>query len=162
LQDIAPTIKYVVPVMQKDAVVQSVEISTIAHATDDPDKVQLALHNLLPESLRERQLFTRRYVEGHHGNPIVTFDARLTRPAEGEALAKHVISRLSRSERMLIVRDLALHVDDEGNLYVRVDKQQAFRRAVELSDEDPIRVRIKFNRLRGTVERLMRDFLESE
>lgn len=113
--------------LQRDRAVQSVEISTIAHATDDLEKVQLALKSLLPDSLRDRELFTRRYMQGHHGNPIVTFDARLTKPSDVEDFTQHFIERMSKSERLLIERDLDLHSDGEGNLFIRVDKQQAFR-----------------------------------
>jgi RNA binding exosome subunit len=148
--------------LNKDHAVQSVEISTIAHATDDLEKVQAALRTILPESLKERQLFTRKYMEGHHGNPIVTFDARLTKPAEVDEFASHFLSRLSKSEKLLIERDLVLHSDPEGNLYIRINKQQAFRGVVELGDEDPIRVRMKFNRLKGEAAKLMKNFLGSD
>ncbi len=142
--------------------IQSVEIRAIAHATDDLEKVQAALKFILPESLKGRQLFTRRYLEGHHGNPIVTFDARLTRAPEVEDFAGCFFRQLSKSEKLRIERDLALHSDAEGNLYIRIDKQQAALGVVELGGEDPIRVRLKFNRLSGEVAELMKKILESE
>jgi len=142
--------------------VQSVEISTIAHATDDLAKVQTALSTIMPESLREREMFTRKYLQGHHGNPIVTFDARLTKPRDVEDFARHFLTRLSKSEKLVIQRDLHLHSDDEGNLFIRIDRQQAYRGIVEVGEEDPIRVRFKFTRFSGKLEPLMRQFLESE
>lgn len=142
--------------------VHSVEISAIVHATDDLDKVQSALKAILPESLKERQLFTRRYLEGHHRNPIVTFEARLTRPREVEEFTDYLFRQLSKSEKLRIQRDLNLHSDSEGNLYVRLNKQQAFRGMIELGEEDSIRVRFKFNRLSGDVEELMKNVLEAE
>lgn len=141
---------------------RSVEISTIAHATDDLSKVQAALRAILPDSLKERELFTRRYLQGHYRNPIVTFEAKLTRPSDVEDFTQHFIKRLSKSEKLLIQRDLDLHSDAEANLFIRVDKQQAFRGTVEVGDEDPIRVRLKFSRLAGKSEDLMKEFLESE
>jgi RNA binding exosome subunit len=142
--------------------VQSVEISAIAHATDDLEKVQAALTTILPESLRGRQLFTRRYLEGHYRNPITTFEAKLTKPAEVEEFTTSFFRQLSKSEKLRIERDLALHSDPEGNLYVRVDKQQAFRGTVELGGEDPIRVRFKFNRLSGETTQLMKIILGAD
>ena len=141
---------------------QSVEISTIAHATDDLEKVQTALSTVLPETLREREIFTRRYLQGHHGNPIVTFDAKLTKPKEVEDFARHFLTRLSKSEKLVIQRDLHLHSDDEGNLFIRIDRQQAYRGIVEVGEEDPIRVRLKFTRFSGKPETLMKQLLESE
>lgn len=145
-----------------DRALQSVQISTIAHATDDLDKVEAALRFILPESLKEREVFTRRYIQGHHGNPIVTFEAKLTRPQEVEQFTHHFASQLAKNEKLLIERDLDAHSDEEGNLYIRLDKQQAYRGIVELGDEDPIRVRLKFSRLSGNVRELMKKFLELE
>jgi RNA binding exosome subunit len=142
--------------------VQSVEISAIAHATDDLEKVQAALTTILPESLKGRQLFTRRYLEGHYRNPITTFEARLTKPVDVEVFTSHFFRQLSKSEKLRIERDLALHSDPEGNLYVRIDKQRAFRGIIELGEEDPIRIRLKFNRLSGEVTQLMKVALEAE
>lgn len=142
--------------------IHSVELSAIAHATDDLEKVQAALTFILPESLKGRQLFTRRYLEGHHGNPIVTFDARLTRVPEIEDFATFFFRQLSKSEKLRIERDLELHSDADGNLYIRIDKQQAFLGVVELGEEDPIRVKLKFNRLSGEVTELMKKILGSE
>ena len=96
--------------------VQSVEISAIAHATDNLEKIQAALTTIMPESLKGRQLFTRRYLEGHYRNPITTFEARLTKPADVEEFTSNFFRRLSKSEKLRIERDLALHSDPEGNL----------------------------------------------
>lgn len=148
--------------LQRERAVQSVQISTIAHATDDLDKVQAALRFILPESLKEREVFTRRYVQGHHRNPIVTFDAKFTKPVEVDEFTDHLMRQLAKNEKLLIERNLDLHSDDEGNLYIRLDKQQAFRGVVEPGDEDPIRVRLKFSRLSGEVRELIKKFLESE
>jgi RNA binding exosome subunit len=145
-----------------DRSLQSVQISTIAHATDDLDKVQVALRSLLPDSLKGREVFTRRYVQGHYGNPIVTFDARLTKPQEVEQFRHHFARQLAKREKLLIQRNLDMHCDDQGNLFIRLDKQQAFRGALELSEEDPIRVKLKFSRLSGEAKELMNKFLEAD
>ena len=138
------------------------QISTIAHATDDLDKIQGALRFIIPESLKGREIFTRKYMQGHHGNPIVTFEAKLTKHQEVDQFIDHFTKQLSKTEKLLIKRDLDVHSDDEGNLYIRLDKQQAFRGEVQLGDEDPIRVRLKFSRLSGEAKELMKTFLESE
>ena len=147
--------------MKTTQAIQSVELSTIAHATDDLDKVQIALSHLLPDSLRGRQLFTRRYMEGHYNNPIVTFAARLTDPVEVEELTRFLLSRLPGSEKLSIEKELRLHSDTEGNLYLRIDKQQAFLETITLNDEDPIRAKLKFTRFEKDVTGLMMKYLES-
>jgi RNA binding exosome subunit len=148
--------------MLADRVLHSVEISTIAHATDDLDKVQSALRLILPESIKDKEVFTRRYMQGHHGNPIVTFDGKLTKSYDVGEFVGQFSRQLAKNQKLLIERDLDMHSDDDGNLYIRLDKQQASRGIVELGDEDPIRVRMKFNRLKGAAKELMKTFLESE
>ena len=138
--------------------IQSVEISTIAHATEDTSKVENALRRLL---LGTSLPFTRRYLEGHYRNPIVRVDTRLSRK-DAVRFAETLMRDLPRSERLRIQRNLALHSDDEGNLYIRLDKQKLFLGEVRLGEEDPVRVKIKFSRLLGESERAMTDLLESE
>ena len=140
--------------------IQSVEISTIAHATDDLQRIEVALTRLLPDSLKDRQLFTRQYVEGHHGNPIITFEARLTKRSDVEDFTTFFQNLLPKKDRLIIERDLDLHSDAEGNLYIRIDKQRSYLGMVQLGEDDPIRVRLKFSRFTGKFTDLMIKYLE--
>ena len=135
--------------MKSGQAIQTVEISTIAHATDDLDKVQTAVTRLIPDTLKGRQLFTRQYLQGHYGNPIITFEARLTKQSVVDEFATFFLNQLSNKDKLVIQRDLRLCSDAEGNLYIRIDKQQIFRGFVQLGEEDPIRVRMKFTRFTG-------------
>ncbi len=144
--------------MLRQEPIQSVELSTIAHATEDPNKVDKALQNLLQGI---HQQFTRHYLEGHHGNPIVKIEAKLTHENAGE-FAYSLVHKLSKSERLLLLRDIQLHSDDDGNLYIRVDKQRSLQGAIQMAEDDPIRVKIKFNRLIGDYKKSMMLFLESD
>ena len=56
-----------------------IDIRVFAHATEDPDKVQTAVSNLLPAELAETFVFEKSTVTGHHGNPITLFTATLNR-----------------------------------------------------------------------------------
>jgi len=142
--------------------VQSVEVSTIAHATDDLEKVQIALTRLLPDSLKGRQIFTRRHLEGHYGNPIVTFEAHLTEAGDVDAFRSFFLKQLSAVDKMSIKSELSRHTDADGNLYVRLDKQKMFRGTARLGHDDPIRVRMKFAKFGGKSTDLMIQYLESE
>ena len=144
--------------MPNESSIQSAEISTIAHATEDPIKVESALRSLLHGL---NQSFTKNYLEGHHGNQIVKFNARLTQKKAFEFVS-HFIEQLSKTERNLILKNLTLHCDSEGNLYIRINKQKSFRGEVQLGDDDPIRIKIKFNRLVGELRETITNFLEQE
>jgi len=138
--------------------IQSVELSTIAHATEDPNKVDKALQNLLQDI---HQQFARHYLEGHHGNPIVKIEAKLT-DENASQLAYSLVRKLSKSERLTLLRNLQLHSDGDGNLYIRLDKQRLLQGTLQIAEDDPIRVKIKFNRLTGDCKKSMMLFLESD
>jgi RNA binding exosome subunit len=55
---------------------------------------------------------------------------------------------------------LDLHSDAEGNLYIRIDKQRSYLGTVQLGEDDPIRVRLKFSRFTGKFADLMIKYLE--
>jgi len=148
--------------LKPEQTVQSVEVSTIAHATDDLEKIQSALVRLLPESLKSRQIFTRRYLEGHYGNPIVTFEAHLTEPRDVDEFKRFFLKQLPAVDKMSIMSELDRHTDADGNLYIRVDKQKMFRGTARLGQDDPIRVRMKFTKFAGKSTELMVGYLESE
>jgi RNA binding exosome subunit len=147
--------------LKQGQTVQSVEISTIAHATDDLEKVESTLTRLLPESFKGRQIFTRRYLQGHYGNPIVTFEARFNEPTDVDEFKRFFVRQLGQADRAAIVRDLDRHIDTDGNLYIRIDKQKMFRGTARLGQEDPVRIRMKFTKFTGKSSALMIEYLES-
>ena len=147
--------------MKQGQTVQSVELSTIAHATDDLENIQTALTRLLPESIRGRQLFTRRYLQGHYGNPIITFEAHLTNPEDIEDFKAFLLKQLAGTDKLTIARELDRHIDDDGNLYIRIDKQKILRGNTRLGQDDPIRVRLKFTKFAGKTTALMTEYLGS-
>ena len=151
-----------VPALKQGRVVQSAEVTTIAHATDDLEKVELALSHLLPEALKGRQIFTRRYLQGHYGNPIVTFEAHLTDPQDLDEFKEFFLKQLSVLDKASVVRELDRHTDSDGNLFIRIDKQKMFRGIARLGQDDPIRVRMKFTKFAGKSRELMVEYLESE
>ena len=147
--------------MRRVQSVQSVELSTIAHATDDLEKVQVALNRLLPDSLKGRQIFTRRYLQGHYGNSIVTFEAHISNSSEIDDFKAFFLKQLSEVDRNKIARQLDQYTDDDGNLYIRIDKQRILLGSTQLGQEDPVRVRMKFTKFSGDTAALMVEYLGS-
>ena len=88
-------------------------------------------------------------------------EAKVTHENAGE-FAYSLIRKLSKSERLLLIRDLQLHSDDDGNLYIRVDKQRSLQGVLQMAEDDAIRIKIKFNRLIGDYKKSMMLFLESD
>ncbi len=122
-----------------------VDIRFSAHATEDVNKVVLAVRNLLPTEEDEELEFNQTVVEGHYGNPITFFEKRIEDATLIKRLIDNLASNLSSLDKEELTRDIDRCVE-KGNLYIRLDKQAAFLGIVKLVNSDPIRVRIRFRK----------------
>jgi RNA-binding protein len=120
-----------------------VELRVFSHATEDDQKVQTAVKNILPEGLAAELAFTKTGLTGHHNNPIVLLEAKLTDKALLPSVLEKIAAGLSSLDKEQLCTALAQHVD-KHNLYLRFDKQDAYLGKVKLSAVDPIHFKIHF------------------
>ena len=107
------------------------------HSTEDLEKVKRAMTNALGDV--ELKVTS---TEGHHGNPILLLVATVT---DMDDIAEF-FSRLGPDGRDTILETLGSRLDDSCNLFVRLDKQEAFREDMLLaSGDDVISIRIHVN-----------------
>jgi RNA binding exosome subunit len=121
------------------------DVSSFAHATEDEIKVIEATRKVLPATQLEDIVFNRRYLQGHHGNPIVFFEARITEKEVLKIFVENLASNLCVFDKKTLLKEVSSHVD-KGKLYLRFDKQAAFRGTLKLGVADPIHVRLRFNK----------------
>ncbi len=120
-----------------------IDIRVFTHATENPQKVQTAVKNLLPEKLAENLVFETTTLTGHHGNPITLFIAKLTdRKLLSDALQKFSAG-LSSLDKEQLSQDIKLHIE-KSNLYLRFDKQSAYLATLKFTQNDPIHLKIHF------------------
>jgi len=118
------------------------------HATENIDKVMKALRNVVEGR------YVMRSTRGHHGNVIHIVEVKLTECDAFEAL-RSIIARLDDVEFLLMLSGI-----EESRLYVKFDKQQAYRGVLKVSHGDDVvyvEVRGKTLAMRGN----MRTFLTS-
>jgi RNA-binding protein len=120
-----------------------VEIRTFSHATEDQEKVQLAVKNTLPEDLAAELTFTTTTLTGHHSNPIVLLESKLTNKAALPAVLEKIASGLSPLDKETFSSELSQHIE-RHNLYLRFDKQNAYLGKLTISSIDPIHFKIQF------------------
>jgi hypothetical protein len=120
-----------------------IDIRVFAHATEDPEKVQTAVRNLLPDELAQAIFFEKTDLTGHHGNPITLFTAKLTDKKMLPKALEKIGLGLNSLDKEQLCTDLKLHLE-KGNMYLRFDKQSAFLGAFKFSQNDPIHLKIHF------------------
>jgi RNA binding exosome subunit len=132
--------------------VVSIELSTIAHATESLDKVETAILNVLPTQVHDSTSFCRHYLKGHHGNPIVTLTMRLAKGKAARTSVEHLFRMLSPTEKHELDLEFERYLDEEENFYIRLDKQEAFKGKIKLAREEPIRIKIRIEMWHPTPE----------
>jgi hypothetical protein len=123
--------------------VVSAEVSVIVHATEDQAKVSYALRNTLPDSINNDVKLTTQHAEGHYGNPIKILKTNLTKRKMIDQFFNNIFAKLNAEDLEDMMRNLETYVDEERNLYIRLDKQAAYMGELRSKQEDPIRIRMK-------------------
>ncbi len=120
-----------------------IDIRVFSHATEDTEKVLAAVRHVLPEELGESVVFKKTALVGHHGNPIVLFEAKLEDRQLLTTVLKRIGIGLTSLDKETLDREMKLHLE-KGNLYLRFEKQQAFLGELRFSLNDPIHFKIHF------------------
>lgn len=134
-----------------------IEISLFAHATEDIEKVMKAAYSIISDGLAPKITFNRSTARGDHGNPIVLLKTKVEDSEMVQTILEHISSQLSNLDKEKLLRDLDLHAEN-GNLFIRFDKQSACKGYMRLSSGDPIHVRVRFrNKKREEVVEICKD-----
>lgn len=131
-----------------------VEVSLFVHATEDPEKVLKAVKNIFPADYVEDIEFEKSELLGYYKNPITVLKVIIGDKVLAAAFLKNLLRRLEAQDRTLLSSELEEYTDSKGNLYMRLDKQDAFQGKIRLCYVDPIHVKIKLNFLPRTLDEL--------
>lgn len=120
-----------------------VDVRVFAHATEDLEKVLTAVRNTLPTEVGENTVFQKASLTGHHGNPIIFFQAKITDKQALPLVLKKIASSLNALDKETLNSKMKLHLE-KRNLYLRFDKQSAYMGELKFSSNDPIHFKIHF------------------
>lgn len=118
--------------------IQSLEVSYFVHATEDLGKIGAAVASLLDYAGEAKT----DEMEGHFGNSIVRVRYHITGD-DAQRAFEQVTSKMGQSVRNRLKDELDEHLDEHWALYVRLDKQRLLSGRLELTDADPVRIRVK-------------------
>lgn len=128
--------------MSEKRPVRYVELTTLAHATEDKDKVLRAIINLFPA---ESNLpgFDETKLTGFFGDPLISFRLEITKRRQGTELLEHFIKNLNSLDYSELIENLPNRMDESKNLYLRFDKQKAYQGTIKLEMHDAIRIKFR-------------------
>ena len=126
--------------MPEERLVKAVEISVFVHATEDEEKVKQAVKRLA----RFEPEFEFQRLSGHYEDPINLLTAKTVKKKEATNFLANILDKFSSLDKSTLVQNLPNHIDQQGSLYIRLDKQKAYHGRAVIAENDPIRVKFKF------------------
>jgi RNA binding exosome subunit len=100
--------------------VVSIELSAIAHATENLEAVEKAMRNILPFEICESKQFTRRYLKGHHGNPITTLNLNIMKKDETKLILENIFRLMDKNEKEKLILTNRKHSEESLHSQVRI------------------------------------------
>jgi RNA binding exosome subunit len=126
------------------------------HATEDEAKVIQAL-----KFASGADEITREVTEGYHGNPIIILEVFI----KERRRSRDFFIKLDAMEIQELIDSLQKRMDDDCNLYLRLDKQEAYLGNLKMTtSDDAIAVRAKVESYPKKLETAIKsvtEFLES-
>ena len=112
------------------------DLRAFCYATEDEKRVEQALRTYLPEEFP----LEREETEGYHGDRILVLSARV----ENAADVRHVLSRLRGSADFdRVAAELDDRVTENCELFLSLDKQEAFHGEVTLGEGITFRAKVE-------------------
>jgi RNA binding exosome subunit len=113
-----------------------IDLRTFCYATEDDKRVEQALRTYLSEEFE----IERAKSEGHHGDRILVLSTRVENADE----MRHVLSKVAElPDAETLLDELDERVDDNCSLFLRLDKQAAYRGAAELGEGITFRAKVE-------------------
>ena len=123
----------------KKSILSSAEIKFFIQATEDEEGFTKRVSEVFMIPLKK---FEKTMLEGHFGNPIISFRMHL-RGEIADKLGSKILSLLLEKEKKILLSEISNHIDKHGSLYLRIDKQSIFSNRLIQSSIDPLRVKMK-------------------
>jgi len=119
--------------------VHSVEINVFVHATEEENKVLNVLKLLLSDDAKVQ----KKHATGHFRNPIDVLTVEITKSTEIATFLDRIKQNLPKDHIHKLLNDLDRYVNDDGVLFIRINKQEAAKNSLKLGKKDSILVKVK-------------------
>ncbi|MFX1295544.1 MAG: RNA-binding domain-containing protein [Promethearchaeota archaeon] len=122
--------------------IKEIEIEAFVQATEDLEKVFLAIRNLIPPELQENNFILNK-VRGVFHNPIIIVRTKYSQNTR--QIAEYIAQNFGESNKNYLFQSLIRRID-KGNLYLRFEKQALYQKKMKIKDvKDAVKVRFRFS-----------------
>ena len=128
--------------MAKQRLVQNLEITTLVHATEAPEKVIDAISNLFPEDV-EVSPCEEVKLTGVFGDSLFMLKWALKNRRPATETFNNVLLGLNSLDLHQVLESLGDRIDENKNMYMRLDKQKAALGVIRLDTHDSIRIKAR-------------------
>ncbi len=119
--------------------IERIIVSAVVYSTENREKVAMAMATLFPFEFE----IVRIPAKGHFGNPIEYLEVEIKRKRDIKEFWNNLIELLG-DQRKYIINTLEERIDDQGQLFIRFDKQKAYLGEVEVTESgDAVVVKAK-------------------
>ncbi|OYT28386.1 MAG: exosome protein [Thermofilum sp. ex4484_79] len=132
-------------------------IESYCHATEDEKRVLHAMLNILPDDVKQDVRVEESLLEGHYGNPIKILRITLYGDDMVIGILKGIISSIETSEVKYLLDTMDLRLDKNLNLYLRIDKNEAYIGKIKINEHGDDIIKIRFSLSK---RKILRDLLE--
>jgi len=101
--------------------IDRIVVSAVVYSTEDREKVALAMATIFPFEFE----IVSYQAKGHFCNPIEYLEVEITKRKQIKEFWNNLINLLG-DQREYIINTLEDRIDDQGQLYIRIDKQKAY------------------------------------
>ena len=119
--------------------IERIVVSAVVYSTENREKVAMAMATLFPFEFEIVSVPAK----GHFGNPIEYLEVEITRKRDIKRFWNNLMEILG-DQRRYLVNTLEERIDDQGQLFIRFDKQKAYLGEVVLTESgDAVVVKAK-------------------
>ena len=125
--------------------IKEIQIYCNCHATEDLEKVEQAILNIIPEDIRGKVETRITKTQGHAGNSIILIELKINHNKLINSALNYLVKKISDIDKEYLYQVKDNHLDKNNCFYIRFDKQAAFNDILNLDNGDnTIRLMIKF------------------